>query len=224
MPGEIRPVTSSVLERFNSVLYPYPLEMLLERLPERGWVVPFEDTDDTSVKLKGPASKGSLKLAADQGARTLGVRGIEMAEVLAAFRDVRAFALDTFGLPPAASVWYAEVRYVGTVSVSHSLNKSLPELLDDWWHGHQRADQLGEVLSKWLPGGPLGAYGLRMATKRLDPNRPNWAELAISPLAVAGARYYRFDLLLRNEDIAAVEKVAEVANELVQAAAEELER
>ena len=224
MPSEIRATTSSILEKFAAVLYPFPLDMLFERLPEKGWIVEFSERDESSTKLAAPPSKGNVKVLADQSARTLGVRGIEMTETLEAFKELRDYAMQTFGLPPEVGSYYTELRYVGSVRVGDHGARSLPEILDDWWKGHPKADAFGHVLEQWIPGESIGAYGIRMASRRVDPNRPNWTELTISPLAVSGHRYYRFDLLYRNASQSLVHALAERVSDLISAAASELEQ
>jgi hypothetical protein len=94
-----------------------------------------------------------------------------------------------------------------------------------WWGEYARATKLGEFLGDQLPSGApsLRPYGIRFAPVGLDANRPNWAELVITPLNISGHQYYHFDLIFRNEDPAVTEGVAESADELLDSTLVRLE-
>lgn len=219
----IEPSTTAIVERFHSVLYPFPMEQVLETLPKQGWIVPFAERDESGVKLSGAPSKGNVRLVFDLSLRTFGVRGIACEETLAEFRAVSRFVEARFGLAPEVQSFFTEFRFTGTVDAGHE-KMSPPEQLADWWSGHRRSEAFAAVLSKWLPGDELGAYGVRMATKGKDANRPEWAELTIAPSSTSGGRFYNFDLVYRSHDRERVESVATSANGLIVAAVEELER
>jgi hypothetical protein len=220
----VQPSTSAIVERFTAVLYPFPMDRLLDSLPGQGWIVPFGDRDEDGLKLTGPVSKGNVKLVFDLNLKTFGARGIDPAETLAEFVAIRGFASERFGLGPEVASYFTEFRFVGTADIGPSSPKAVPQMLERWWAGHARSDELGRAMAKWLPGPELGAYGVRMATKGLDANRPDWSELTIAPSATSGTRLYNFDLLYRNHDRQQVESVASSARDVVLAAIEELER
>ncbi len=215
---------AALIERYSSVLYPFPIESVLDRLPARGWLVPFADRDEGGLKLAGLVSKGNVKLAFDLGNKTLGVRGIEPTETLAEFQELSQFLMADFGLGPEVTTHYLEWRFTGSVDLGSSPKRNPTELLEDWWDGHDRSAVFAQVMEKLLPGDPIGVYGIRMATKGKAANRPNWTELTLAPDVTAGTRFYNFDLIYRNEDKILVERVAADATAIVIAAIEELER
>lgn len=219
----ITPSVVALVERFDAVLYPFPLDVVLKLLPQQGWVVRFEE-EERAAKLTAPVSKGNVNLVFEQAGKTLGVRGNDVGETLAEFRELRAFVIEKFGLPPAVSSDYTEFRFTGSANTGRRERNTPPEVIEAWWSGHPRSEALAIVLKRWIPNEDLGAYGVRMATKGQDPNRPNWAELTIAPASSAGHRVYQFDLIYRNEDREAVEAVAERSEQLLSAAVEELER
>lgn len=220
----VEPSTSAIVERYGSVLYPFPIERVLDVLPEQGWIVPLVERDEGGVKLSGAVTKGSVKLVFDPSLKTFGVRGVDPAEALSEFRAVSDFVIAKFGLGPEVHSYFTEFRFTGTVDVGTAPKATVPEQLDRWWAGHERSEALAGKLTKWLPGDPIAVYGIRVATKGKDANRPNWCELTMGPSPTSGHRLYNFDLLYRNEDRGFVESVAEKAKELVASAVEELER
>ena len=192
-PENVQPSTSALIERFHSVLYPFPLERVLDALPSKGWLVPFVEREAGEVKLAGQPSKGNVKLVFDVSNKTVGVRGIDPDEALNEFRELSEFLLKDFGLSPEVRTHYVEFRFVGTVDTAGPGSKTPPEVLEAWWADHPRSSAFARVMEKWLPGDGIGVYGVRMATRGKDANRPNWAELTVGPSATSGTRFYNFD-------------------------------
>lgn len=223
-PEDIDPSMSTLFERFDSVLYPFPIERVLEALPAQGWIVPYAERDESGVKLLSAPSKGNIRLVFDINLRTLGVRGTEPKGTLDEFQAVSSFVATKFGLAPEVHSFYTEFRFVGSADVGAEPKVPVPERLTAWWAGHERSDELTATIAKWLPGDELGAYGVRIATKSRDANRPDWAELTIGPSVTSGSRFYSFDLLYRSRNRRTVELVASNAFDVVMAAVEELER
>ena len=222
--NSIQPSSTAIIERFLAVLYPFPIERVLDLLPEQGWIVPFGSRDEGSVQLSGSVTKGNVRLVFDLNMKTFGVRGIDPQETVSEFKTVSAFVLDRFGLGPEVQTYFTELRFVGIADTGSKRRESAPEALDRWWAGHERSATLAERMATLLPGDPLAAYGIRMATKGKDANRPEWTELTISPSPTSGTRFYNFDLLYRSADRTRVESVAGTARDIVAAAIDELER
>ncbi len=206
------------------MLYPFPLERLLQDLPEHGWIVPIAEQDESGLKLTAPPSKGNVKLAFDVANKTLGVRGTDPLETLAEFRAVLAFATERFGRGPEVQRHYVELRFTGTADTGTAADLPIPEVLDRWWQGHPRSEALAQRLSEFFPGDALGAYGIRMASRGKDANRADWTELTIGPSATSGQRIYNFDLILRRQAKAEVEQAAERCKDLIVVAIQEMSR
>jgi hypothetical protein len=219
--GRFFATNASLIERFQAVLYPFPVESLLSVLPERGWIVPIAERKETTIQLSAPISKGEATLVFDMANKTLGVQGARPLEVLKAFREVRALAVGTFGLDPEVHTHYTELRYTGNLSGSMSPVESLAR----WWSS-QQDDGVVALISARLPVGEgrLGYYGIRLAPVALDPNRPSWAELAIQPSPAAATNLYHFDLIYRHPSTETVEGVAETCEETVATAIQAIER
>jgi len=203
----------SLIERFDAVLYPVDMLALLDHLPELGWVVRRRMTEEGSLNLRGAPTKGNTHLRSDPGNKTLGVAGNDLAEVLTTFRELKGLVETLFEFPPEVTTDYLEFRYVGWIR-----RESNPtEVFSSWWDGNQRVSQLGDFLQARLPNdaSTLSPYGIKFAPARLEPNRPRWTELSITPQNIAGNHRYYFDLLFRHEDRTVCEGVAESADQLL---------
>jgi len=216
---------TSIVERFHAVLYPFPLDAVLAELPQQGWLVPVIDRDEGGgVRLSAPISKGDVKLAFDQAAKTLGVNGSDASETLREFKALRAFMVERFGLSPDVATHFTEFRCVGNSNTGMRESSTPPEVIERWWQGHERSEAFGKYLSGRMFDEPIGVYGVRMATKGRDANRPDWAELTIAPSSTSGTRIYQFDLIYRNALRDKVEAVAASAQQIILGAIAELER
>lgn len=213
---------ATLMERFDSVLYPVNLFALLDRLPELGWVVEDRIEDEEGIRTKAP-KRGNLRILIDQGNKTLGVTGNDLAEVLSGYRELRDAVRELSDFSPLTTTDYAELRYVGQIK---RLGTNPLEVLTEWWSHAERVTQLGARLSELLPSGAttLVPYGVRFAPSGFDANRPNWTELSLVPVSTAGHARFNFDLLFRNEDPSVTEQVAESADEAIELALNELGR
>lgn len=206
----------TLIERFDSVLYPVNLLPLLDRVPELGWVVEDRVEDDEGIRTKAP-KRGNLRLAVDQKNKTLGVDGNDIADVLAGYREIREVARELSDYSPSVDTDYVEFRYIGQAS-RQGIDPT--EVLARWWSGVDQLDGLGRLLGEALPSDVEGfaPYGIRFAPSGVDANRQNWAELTLSPVNTAGRALFHFDLLYRNEESEVTEKVAETADDLIERA------
>ena len=211
----------SLIERFASVLYPLDLGELLQWLPEAGWVVPQASPEESVRGQHELATKGNTRLSVDMGNKTVGVRGDDLAETIANFRELRERVHEWLDVESKVTTDYVELRYVGWIN-----GQSSPiETFHSWWADSQLTGQLGAFLGERLPSDSetMSPYGIRFASGRLDANRSNWSELTITPASFAGNRRFHFDLIYRNQDPSATEGVAEAANDLLTATLERLE-
>lgn len=206
---------ASLIERFDAVLYPIDAIALLDRLPELGWLVARQFDDQGAITFRDTPSKGNARLRIDTGNKTLGVTSNDMGETLAVFKELRDFTRQQFHLPPGVTSDYVELRYIGWI-----VDGTTPvEVFSSWWSHSQRVLDLGRFLGQRLPSDAemLIPYGIRFAPYGLDANRPNWAEITITPVAFGGHQRYHFDLIYRNEEFSKTEKVAEAADEIIDA-------
>lgn len=61
----VHPAAPALAERFHTDLYPIPKQRVLDDLPHPGWLVPFVDRVEGSLKRCAPASNGNMKFVAD---------------------------------------------------------------------------------------------------------------------------------------------------------------
>lgn len=205
---------ATLIERFDSVLYPVDLRTLLDRLPELGWLVPLRADEDQGISLTDAPTKGNSRLRINMGNKTLGVTSNDLSEALENYRELRQSILDLGHLSPEVKTDYVEFRYIGWIR-----GQSSPvQVFSSWWSGYERVVALGKHLGARLSTDveALSPHGIRFAPAGLDANRPNWAELTLVPLSMSGTQLYSFDLLYRNEDSEMVEAVAETADDLIE--------
>ena len=204
-----------LIERFAAVLYPVELTVLLERLPEQGWVVQATISGGEVLADRELATKGNVQLVVDTGNKLLGVRGNHAAETLEAYRELRAVAQEISRFTPNVSTDYVEIRYRGWTE--RGANPT--EVFASWWSKFDKLSSLGAIVGKRLPaeGAGFGQYGVRMTPVGQDANRQTWAELQIIPHNIAGLTRYHFDLVYRHPESSIAEKVVEDAEALVGA-------
>lgn len=209
-----------LVARYDAVLYPFDVMQLLGLLPQKGWVVPTKRTEG-AVSLEAQPSKGGMRLRFDQGNKTLGVEGGDLAEVLTGFKDVIQFAESLGELPPEVKTDFVEFQYVGRIKAK----RNPVEVMSSHFNDSPRVAKVTAALKHLLPvlGEGLGLYSLHLAPRGLEPNRPEWAELTISPTNIYGNDQYHFDLIFRSEDRAAAEQVAENAHDILKALIREIE-
>ena len=211
---ERTPLRVTLLERFDSVLYPVNLLPLLDRVPQLGWVVEERIEDDQGIRTK-PPKRGNLRLLMDQASKTLGVAGNDVADVISGYRELRKAARELSDYSPTVETDYVELRYIGQM---RKQGVDPTEVLGRWWSGVDRIDGLGRLLADSLPSNAtaFAPYGIRFAPSGLDANRQNWAELTLVPVNTAGRARFHFDLLYRNEESEVTEGVAERADDLIE--------
>lgn len=213
---------ATLVERFDCVLFPIDVAALVDRLPELGWIVPRRVETSETVTLPEIPSKGNARLRLDTGNKTIGVTSNDLTDTLTIYRELRKFVRELSDFSPEVRTDYVELRYTGWMK-----DQSNPvEVLTTWWSGNERVSRLGRLLASRLAleAEPLAPYGLRFAPVGLDANRPNWAELTITPVNIAGNHRYSFDLIFRNEDSTVTEQVAESADFVLEQVLEELEK
>jgi hypothetical protein len=205
MPDEMRFYQANLIERLDAVLFPVPIEFVINELPRQGWVVPGVDEGEREIKVAGPISKGEAKLVLDPDKKLIGVRGINAAETLATFRELRkAWAHWLTGIKTD----YLELRLVADVVVPTGLLSRLSQL----WGSPRPTIGLEKLLSRRLGiEGQLAPYGIRLALEGMNPNQPSWAEVVITPSASAADQLVRIDLIFRDRERHTVEKAMEAA-------------
>ncbi len=209
-------------ERFDAVLYPIDLLMFLRALPAKGWIVPKRlATDGDALAFDAPPTKGGLRIRLDIGNKTLGVSGDVLTEVITGFREIRDVARSIGEFAPEVKTHFIEFRYVGLISGQRNPAEAFADRFNDGKHISNLIASLNRQVP--TPETTLSVFGIRLAPKGLDPNRPNWAELSVYPVNIYGNRLYHLDLLYRNTDPAAVEKVAEGAEGIVKTAISKIE-
>jgi hypothetical protein len=210
-----------LVERFDATLYPFDLLFLFDRLPGLGWIVGDRiDDPDGGARVRAPV-KGNVRLQIDQLNKTLGVSGRSVLETLDAYHEIRTLAFEISSLAPMVDTDYLEFRYTGEVP---ALGASPPQAFSRWWKQNAGAAGLTSALSEDLPGdAPIGIYGLRLAPDGLDANRPNWAELTLTPVNNTGHSDYQFDLIYRHTNPSLVEQVAQKAEAIVNKLIEQIE-
>lgn len=208
------PLRVTLMERFDSVLYPVNLLPLLDRVPELGWVVEERIEDPEGIRTKVP-KRGNLRLLMDQASRTLGVTGNDIADVIGGYRELREAARELSDYSPSVETDYVEFRYIGQVR-KEGIDPT--EALARWWSGVDQINELGRLLADSLQSDAtaFAPYGIRFAPSGLDANRQNWAELTLAPVNTAGQARFHFDLLYRNEESEVTEGVAETADNLIE--------
>jgi len=208
------PLRVTLLERFDSVLYPVNLLPLLDRVPELGWVVEERVEDEQGIRTKTP-KRGNLRLIMDQGNKTLGVTGNDIADVVAGYRELRQAAQEVSDYSPTVETDYVEFRYIGQVR-RQGVNPT--DVLGRWWSGIDKAEKLGRLLADSLQSDAetFAPYGIRFAPHGLEPNRQNWAEFTVVPVNTAGQARFHVDMLYRNEKSEVTEAVAEAADDLIE--------
>lgn len=214
----------ALVERFQTVLYPFDLAALMDRLPAEGWLVAEGvQIRDDEIRVPAPV-RGNVRVQIDQANKTLGVSGKQLAETVAAYRELRTLAQSLAGLTALSpsETHYVELRYIGTVKG----DTPVTEVFQRWWSSENgRIAKFGGWLSSHLPSdsNTMLPYGVRFASAGLSANRPNWAELTIGPANIGDVRDYHFDLIFRNQDSEITEDVAEHADELIDNALTEIE-
>jgi hypothetical protein len=209
MPNGVHFHQANLIERFDSVLFPVPVEFVISELPRQGWVVPGMEESEREIKLSGPISKGDAKLALDPDKKLIGIRGTNPTETLEAFRELRkGWANWLAGIETD----YLEMRLLADVVVPAGLLGRFSQL----WGGPRPTDGLEKLLGRHLGiETRLAPYGIRLALDGLDPNQPRWAEVAITPSPSAADQLVRIDLIFRDRERQTVEKAMEAAESTV---------
>ena len=213
---------ATLMERFDSVLYPINLFALLDRLPELGWVVEDRVDDEEGLRVK-PPKRGNLRVLIGQEHKTLGVTGNVLSEVVVGYQELLDAARELTDFSPLVTTDYVELRYVGQTK---RRNVKPTEALGQWWSRTGYASDLGSRLAELLPSDSttLAPYGLKFAPAGVDANRSNWTELTLQPVSIAGHVRFHFDLLYRHQDAAVTVGVAESADTAIDLALDEIAR
>ncbi|HEU0022618.1 MAG TPA: hypothetical protein VFR55_13240 [Dehalococcoidia bacterium] len=217
----VRQITHiTIIERYDTVLYPIDQITLFDRLPELGWLVSRRMDDQGTFSLESMPSKGNSHLRLDRGNKSIGIIGNHLAEVLASYKELTGVVRELFDFAGEVGTDYVEFRYIGRLNGS-----SRPvETFASWWAEAGRAAELGSFLADKLPSDAvtMSPYGIRFAPSANNANRPNWAELVITPTPAAGSNTYHFDLIYRNESSSVVEQVVESADSIIESTLERL--
>ena len=211
-----------LIERYAAVLYPVDVSLLLDRLPEKGWVVHATMSGGNVLADGQLATRGNVQLVISTDNKTLGVRGNDPTETVQAYRELQSVTQQISRFPPGVSTDYVEVRYVGWAE--RGSNPS--ETLASWWDRFDALRSLSKIASDRLPveGGRFAQYAVRLTPFGQDAQRQNWAELLVSPQSTSGHSRYHFDLIYRHGDSAVAEKVAEGGEDLVKAILDHIEQ
>ena len=212
----------TLIKRYNTVLYPIDLSMLLDQLPESGWIVSRKfDSVGSGQTLDELPTKGNTKLRFDQGNKTIGVAGSNIDETLHTYRELMELIRDSSQVAVDENTHYVELRIIGKIGSP----KSPEKVLSQWWSAHSDVSDLGTFLAGEMPSDSevMGQRGLRFTSVGLTANRPNWAELTVYPDNAAFDRRYYFDLLYRNEKSSIAERVAQSANNIITSTIQRLE-
>lgn len=209
----------AIVERFDTVLYPFQPDAFLRLLPSKGWIAETNEEEEGSVQVAGAITRGGVRLVINAGNKTLGVLGHVIDECLTAYRDIKSYLADDFELPPQVATDYVEFRYIGW-------KKSETSAMDVFRSINVPNDayaSLGSFLEGVIPAdAPLGQYGVRICPIGIDANRQNWSELALYPEPVAGLSRIHFDLIYRNEDVRLVESAVTKGDEIIEGSLERL--
>ena len=179
------------------------------------------DEERGGITLTDTPSKGNTRLRLNLGGKLLGVASNDLSEAIATYRELRVLVRELGDLPPKVRTDYVEFRYIGWIRGQ----ASPVQVFSSWWSGNERVAALGTYLGNHLPSDAetLSPHGIRFAPSGSEANRPNWAELLVTPLNTAGTELYHFDLLFRNEESATTESVAESADDLLDSVIRTLE-
>lgn len=212
----------TLIARFVAVLYPIDLGMLLDRLPESGWIVSRQlDPVGGGETINETPTKGNTKLRFDQSNKTLGVSGNNIDETLQGYQELMHLVNDPVQVGVDSDIHYVELQIIGRLESQRSPD----EVFSAWWSAHSQVSDVGNFLASKMPSDSesMGQRGIRFASAGIDANRPNWAELTIYPDNIASNRRYYFNLIYRNVNSAVTEGVTESSVEILRSTIRRLE-
>ncbi|MCH8062528.1 MAG: hypothetical protein IH861_08495, partial [Chloroflexi bacterium] len=130
----------TMIARYNTVLYPIDLSMLLDQLPESGWIVSRKfDTVGSGQTLDELPTKGNTRLRFDQGNKTIGVAGSDIEETLQTYKELMELIKDSEQLGVDGNIHYVELRIIGKIGS----RKSPENVLSQWWSAHSDVSDIG---------------------------------------------------------------------------------
>lgn len=149
-----------LVECYQSVLFPVDASLLLDRMPELGWIVPNRVQEEGGMRLAAPPAKGNNRLHFDQPGKSVGVIGRELGDTIAAFREVKTLIRTLFDVGSGIPTQYTEFRYLGWVKD----NSDPIDVLTRWGATHDRASRIGSLLAKRLPSDSetMSPYSIRL--------------------------------------------------------------
>jgi len=177
---------------FDTVLFPFRVEDLLDSLPHIGFVVTetLETRFAARVAMAGSvATKGDLRLSVDTQRQFVALRGRSFSEVLQAFDDVETLLESEIGLNVESDARYYELQMQGFITskkmaplraLSDAANQNILERLSKVWEQK------------------VANFSLRLVTPNTPPNSVEWFDFRIEPEVSQPEETYYFYWVYRN--------------------------
>ena len=188
------PQLSSLVVRYDAVLYPFQVPELLRVLPESGWIVPKAVLRRDQIAAEDLPTKGDAYVVLNQENKTLGVQGLELGEVITGYEELMDLVGAMFALPPSVTPQYLELRHRGWAQ-----GQAEPAtVMTEWWQELSQVMDLGAFVGEAMGADPsqLLPWGFNLAPAGVDANRPDWTQVQILPEAIRDNRF-RFDIIHR---------------------------
>ena len=182
----------SLIERFSSVLYPLDLVELLRILPTIGFVVPDISRAGVQDILNPIAHKGNIGLVVNRDNKTIGVKGLQIEEVIESYIELRSFYTERLDPSDGLHTQYIEFQGDGWAkSNNNPLN-----VFSSFWENGRQLKELANVINL-----PISNFGVQLVTPNKDPNDPEWFQFIIDPLIPSASKRYRIRCVWRGVDI-----------------------
>lgn len=211
----IRWVQLRVTERFQNVLFPVDIALLLRSLPQIGYIVSRKVFKGVLEPGEPLATKGNVELIINSANNLLGVEGRDVSELLGSFNELRKFWLEELKPSPEPQTFFAELYGQGVVKSVKNPNG----VFTDFWASYEKVQKLSKIV-----GYDITNFGLRLTPKRIDPNNPDWFDLTLSPHVISSTSHYFLNIVWRDRKLEDALKKFKTTEDVIDSVIKEVER
>ena len=210
-------VTLSVC--YDTVLFPFRVDQLMELLPTIGYVL--SDQAERLIPHAGRldvegilARKLNIGLSVDTHRQVVGVVAPDAETCVKEFSSLEALLKQRLGVDEQGLSKYHELIADAFIAADGSP-------LDMWGQQFSESPLVGKLSE--LVGKDLATYGIRVSPRGSVPNQEKWFDLKVEPSVLSPTDTHYLKLVFRDSERAEVINLAESLDNLILAILEQME-
>jgi hypothetical protein len=179
-------------QRFKNILFPINIPLLLNSLPQIGYIVPRKVLRGVLEAGEALAVKGNVELVINEANKIFGVQARTLKDAIDGFNELRTFYTEHLNPIPVPELHFVEFLGDGFIYSQNNPSKIISNLYS----------KFGEmnIFSRIL-GSDVTNFGIRLVPSEPNPDNPNWFDLRIEPQIVSSGNSYYTSVVWRNTDL-----------------------